>query len=248
MRTNDRFITSPRVDKNSGPKTEFGSVILFSENHGYRMKSYGPIPLVKIKGRSLLERQVEAIKSTFHNFEIIVCSGFETERTVNFIKENFSDINIRVVENQVHYNSNCCESARLCINNTMNNKIVFCGGGVLLTPGHLDMIDLNKSMLIYQEQQNDANFEVGVVFNKNKLEGLSVGVKNQYWTELLYLSNKKQIKALYAILSNPEYKNRFIFEAVNELASKNEILVKNNYKKPIIKVNNIKTLKRITKI
>ena len=130
----------------------------------------------------------------------------------------------------------------------MNNKIVFCGGGVLLTPGHLDMIDLNKSMLIYQEQQNDANFEVGVVFNKNKLEGLSVGVKNQYWTELLYLSNKKQIKALYAILSNPEYKNRFIFEAVNELASKNEILVKNNYKKPIIKVNNIKTLKRITKI
>ena len=116
-------------------------MVLFSENHGYRMKSYGPVPLIKIDGKSLIETQINAIKSTFSNFEIILCSGFETERTVNFIKEKFNNINIRVVENQVHYNSNCCESARLCINNTMNNKILFCGGGVLLTPTCLNLID-----------------------------------------------------------------------------------------------------------
>lgn len=246
MRNKNRFITSPKVGQSSIKKTDFVSIILFSENHGYRMKSYGPTPLIEIEGKSLIERQIDSIKATFNNFEIILCSGFETEKTVTFIQENFSNINIRVVENQVHYNSNCCESARLCINNTMNNKIIFCGGGVLITPEYLNTIDLNTSMIICQNQNDDSNFEVGVVHNNGCLEGLSIGVKNQYWTELLYLSNKKMIKLLYSILSNPEYKNRFIFEAINELPNKYSIMVKNNNQIPIIKVNSIKTLKRIT--
>jgi choline kinase len=248
MRTDKKFITSPKISRSSGKKTDFVSVVLFSENHGYRMKSYGPIPLIKIDGKSVIERQIDSIKSIFSNFEIILCSGFETEKTVNFIKEHFSDINIRVVENQVHYNSNCCESARLCINNTTSNKIILCGGGVLLTSECLNMIDLNTSMIIYQNQNDDSNFEVGVISNNNKLEGLSIGVKNQYWTELLYLSNSKIIKILYSILSNPEYKNKFVFEAINQLPNISNISTKKNKHEPIIKVNSIKTLKRITNI
>ena len=247
MTNKTRFITSPKnLDSSHHKKTDFVSVVLFSENHGYRMKSYGPVPLIKIDGKSLIETQINAIKSTFSNFEIILCSGFETERTVNFIKEKFNNINIRVVENQVHYNSNCCESARLCINNTMNNKILFCGGGVLLTPTCLNLIDLNTSMVVYQNQNDDSNFEVGVVHHENRLEGMSIGVKNQYWIELLYLSDQKTIQYLYSILSNPEYKNRFIFEAINELPNRHTILVKKNQNNPIIKVNSLRAFKRIT--
>ena len=102
MRNKNRFITSPKVGQSSGKKTDFVSIILFSENHGYRMKSYGPTPLIEIEGKSLIERQIDSIKATFSNFEIILCSGFETEKTVTFIQEKFGDINIRVVENQVH--------------------------------------------------------------------------------------------------------------------------------------------------
>lgn len=247
MRTDKKFITSPRISRSLSKQTDFVSVVLFSENHGYRMKSYGPIPLIQIEGKSLIEKQIDSIKSIFTNFEIILCSGFETEKTVNFIRDHCGNVNIRVVENQVHYNSNCCESARLCINNTMNNKILFCGGGVLLTSECLSLIDLNTSSIIYQNQHDDSNFEVGVVHNNNQLEGLSIGVKNQYWTELLYLADKKTIKLLYSILSNPEYKNRFIFEAINELPNKQHITVKKNKRLPIIKVNSIKILKRIAK-
>ena len=248
MKNKDRFITSPKIGHGFKKRTELISIILFSENHGYRMKSYGPIPLIQISGQSLLERQINSIKSSFSNFEIILCSGFETEKTVSFIKDNFGSINIRVVENQVHYNSNCCESARLCMNNTTNTRLLLCGGGVLFTHNHLDIIDVDVSTVIYQNQQNDTNFEVGIVHNDNLLEGLSIGVKDQYWTEILYLNGKRSIKSLYSILSNPEYKNRFIFEAINELLNKNEISVKQNTNKPIVKINNIKNLKRITKI
>ncbi len=246
MKNKSKYIISPK-GTNSDKKTEFVSVVLFSENHGYRMKSYGPIPLIEIGDKSLLEKQVDAIQATFPSFEIILCSGFETVKTVNFIKEKFQGVNIRVVENQVHYNSNCCESARLCLNNTSNHRILFCGGGVLLQPEHLDLIDLKTSSIVYQKQQNDSNFEVGVIQNESYLEGLSIGVKDLYWTELLYLSNKNIIKTLYSILSNPEYKNRFIFEAINELSLKNKILTKYNTKNLMIKIDKIKTLKRITK-
>ena len=54
-------------------RSELVSVLLLAENHGYRMKSYGPISLVNIGDMTLLEHQVQAISSVFVNFEIILC-------------------------------------------------------------------------------------------------------------------------------------------------------------------------------
>jgi choline kinase len=246
MKRNKKYITSPRHETNARKNTDLVSVVLLSENHGYRMKSYGPIPLIRVGDKNLLERQVESIQATFLNFEIILCSGFETEKIVNFIKDRYSDVNIRVVENQVHYNSNCCESTRLCINNTTNNKILLCGGSVLIDPPHLEMINLNESSVMTQDENADSSFEIGVIFNdNNRLENLSLGVRSNYWTELIYLSNNKIIKAIHSIISHPEYKNRFVFEAINELSNKHDIRVVSNFQTPLRKIDNIKTLKRI---
>lgn len=247
MAKKNNFITSPKnIAKNR--KDEFVSILLFGENHGYRMKSYGPISLMPVEGKTLIEKQVEAIKASFNNFEIILCAGFQIEKIVNFVKDNFADINFRVVENQVHYNSNCCESARLCINNTNNSKVIFCSGGLLIRPEHFNQINLSKSAIITQKEDSPLGFEVGVINNLENLESLSIGVKGQKWTEILYLSNKKMVKALYSVLSNPEYKNRFMFEAIDKMSFKNSIRIYENTKSPIIKINNVKTLRRITKI
>ena len=65
MRRNTNFITSPR-EKASGERVDdFVSIILLSENCGYRMKSYGPIPLLKIGGKCLIDTQIEEIQSVF---------------------------------------------------------------------------------------------------------------------------------------------------------------------------------------
>ena len=45
-----------------------------------------------------------------------------------------------------------------------------------------------------------------------------------------------------------EYKNRFLFEAINELSKSTEIKVHKHNEKPIMKINSIKILKRIMKI
>ncbi len=248
MRDKKSFITSPKADQKVqiGLKTkEFVTVVLFSENHGHRMKSYGPISLIKVGSKTLIEKQIEAIKSSFVNFEIIVCCGFETSKIVSFIKNKYSNINIRVVENQMHYNSNCCESARLCLSNTLNNKVIFCNGGILISSAHLALIELDKNCILTQSESYDSNFEIGVIENNNKLENFSIGVKNKYWSEILYLTGEKEINSFYSVVSNPEYKNKFMFEAINEINKNTNIQIIKTHK-PLTKLDNIKTLKRIS--
>lgn len=246
MRNKKNFITSAKSNQQEELKItdELITVILLSENHGHRMKSYGPISLIKLGNKTLLEKQIETIKSTFANFEIIICSGFETFKTVNFIKSKFADLNIRIVENQMHYNSNCCESARLCLNNTMNNRIIVCGGGVLISQNHLNSIDFNKNCVLMQNDSPDSNFEIGIIENNCLLENLSLGIKNKYWSEIFYLNSNKDINYFLSIVSDPDYKNRFMFEALNEFNKKCQLKVIKTQKPPI-KIDNIKTLKRI---
>jgi len=249
MRNHSRYITTPKSDKanNKDNVQDFVTIVLFSENHGYRMKSYGPVSLIKIGNKTILETQIEAIRACFYNFEIIVCSGFETQKTVNFIKGKFPRINIRVVENQVHFNTNCCESARLCLNNTSNDKILFCSGFNLIKPYHLKRLDLESCSVVTQEKNEDGAFEINAISNDGRLEQLSLGLKSNFWTEMFYLSGKDSIQGFYNTLSSPDYKNRFLFEAINDVSGNHEFrTVKVDI--PINKINNIKTFRRILEI
>ena len=243
---NRKFITSP-LAKEGGKRNSPVSFILLAENHGYRMKSYGPISLVRIGGKSLIEKQVEAIKASFLNFEVLICSGFETSKIYNFVKKMFGHSeNIRIVENQVYFHSNCCESIRLCLNNVMYPNIVICGGGVLLTPEYLQSIDLKRSSMLFQEGQGGGDeFEVGVIGNNGKLENLSLAVSEEKWTELTYITGEGLVQSFYNAVSNPEYKNKFLFEAINSWSGRRHVSLKENIGAPIVKINTIKTLKRI---
>jgi len=243
---NTKFITSPK-SVGSEKRSENVTFILLAENHGYRMKSYGPISLVRLGEKTLLERQIEAITSVFINCEIIVCSGFETAKLYNFIRGYISDSNcsIRVVENQVYYHSNCCESLRLCMSNTMNDKIVICGGGVLLSPEYLKSLDLRKSSIVTQESNPESQFELGVIENGNKLENLTLAIKDPVWTDLIYINGKILFNSLYNLLCKPELKNKFLFEAINSWTGKKSLNVVKNQSTPIVKISNIKTYKRI---
>ncbi len=222
------------------------SVILLSENHGYRMKSYGPISLVMVGNKTLLEHQIDAIQASFVNFEVILCAGFETNKIYNFVKKTYGpSCRIRIVENQVYYHSNCCESIRLCMNNIMSDKIVVCGGGVLLTPSYLKNLDLKRSSLLYQEPRKNNNFDVGVIGQGKALECLSLAVKDKTWTEILYLSGERNIQSFYNIVSKPEFKTKFFFEAINSWGHRRSLMAKENESDLIVKINNLKTLKRI---
>lgn len=243
-----RHIASAKPWSNEEKKLkDFVTVVILSENHGYRMKSYGSIPLITIKDKALIQRQIETIRATLLNYEIIICAGFESKKITEYVKKNLGHANVRVIENQVHFNSNCCESARLCVGNTMNNRILFLSGSLLLTPEFLSTVDYSKSSIVVQDKNPTMNFEVCGISEKQKLTSLCLGEKNNFWTESVFLKGGETIEKFYDIISNPDFKNKFLFEAINELSKTKEISVMKNSGIPLLKINNLKSLKEIEK-
>ena len=250
MTRNRKFTTSPKLgDKELGCIDELVTIILLSEKSGHRMKSYGPTPLVKFGSRTLLDRQIEAIKKAFTNFELIICGGFDCDRVTQFVRDNYRHENIRMVENQIYQHSNCCESARLGVNNTTNDKILLCNGGLTLNYNTLSLFRRDRSCVIIEKHNSSTELEIGVTIGGDECaEYFCFGLANP-WSEMVYLSGVEIVEFFRRTISGTEYKNKFIFEALNDLVSaKYPLKVIENKETPIAKINDIKTYHKVRKI
>jgi hypothetical protein len=242
----NKCITSPKAKKTIQKNTDFITVILLCDSPGYRMRSYGPTSLISISNKKLIDIQIEAIKQTFDNFEIILCVGFDAEKICKYIRSKYYNLNIRLVENQLFKNSNSCEAARLTLNNTNNTKIVLCDGNLLLNSNVLSMVD-DIDSCVFTESSPCANLEVGLnIDEKNQVQYFSFGA-NKIWSEILYLNNMEIIETFRKIVSSTDYKNKFIFEALNELIKTKHKLRCLTNDKSIKKINNIKTYHSIAR-
>jgi hypothetical protein len=204
------------------------------------MKSYGPLPLISIVDQRLIDLQIQAVQQTFSNFEIILCAGFDTEKICKYIRNKYNNINIRIVENQLFNNSNSCESVRIALNNTLNNKILICDGNLLFSHNVLSLINHNQTCVLVESNPCE-NLEIGInIDDKFEAQYFSFGAYKT-WSEILFLHNQEIIEAFRKIVVNPDNKNKFIFEALNEiLKSKYKIKCISN-QHPLKKISNIKT-------
>lgn len=248
MMNKNKFITSVKKKPKKGDENnDLYTFILLADTPGYRMKSYGPTPLISLQNKKLIDIQIESIASAFKNVEIIICCGLEIDKVYKHIKNNYCSQNIRIVENQICNNSNYCESLRLSLNNTINNKIYVLEGSLLFFPDLFK--NQNNKSYVYIEENPCENLEVGININKQNdaIEHFSYGGID-IWSEIIYLHDKDIIDSFKKIISNIDYKNKFIFEALNEL-----IKVKSNIgyfvnQNPVKKISNIKTYHSIKEL
>lgn len=216
------------------------TIIILCDLPGYRMKSYGPSSLIQINKKLLIDTQIECISRCFPSNEIIVCTGFDSEKIVKHIRLKYQRTNIRIVENQVFSSCNSCEGVRLCINNTLNDKILIIDGSLLINKKTLSLIDPTKNCVIVEHNPSE-NLEIGInVTKENIAEHFSFGAYKT-WSEVLYVHGKDTLDTLRKFLNHPDSKKKFIFEAINDL-------LKNHYeircienKTPVYKINNVKT-------
>lgn len=236
-----KCITSAKhKSKKSSDSDDLISVILLCDSPGHRMRSYGPIPLVQIdKNFKLIDLQIEAIKSVFNNFEIVLCLGFDSDRVYKYVKSKYQNLPIRIVENQLYDISNSCESLRLSLTNTFNSKIVVCDGGLLINKQILSLVSTNDSCVLVEDNPNNT-LEIGVNIDSGHAQYFSFGAKNT-WSEIIFLDGYHIINNLIKVLFTYENKNRFMFEAFNELINiNNKFKIVRNPNK-LLKLNNIKT-------
>lgn len=227
-------------NKNIKIKTkELITIILLSDHYGYRMKSYGPLSLINVGKKRLIDLQISAIQNSFDNFEIIICAGFDADKIYRYVRSEYPSLNIRFVENQLYNSSNSCESLRLSLNNTINTKIVICDGNLLINHKCLSKIDTDHSCALI-EKDGCKTLEIGLNSDNNIVQHFSFGAKNT-WSEILFLDGVDIIDSLRKIVANYNTKNRFVFEAINELIGMQYNIKSIINDGKITKINNIKT-------
>ena len=241
MRVKTKCIVSPKSNKTKPePVSELVTVVLLCDSPGYRMKSYGPLPLVSISNAKLIDLQIKAVQEAFKNFEIILCVGFDAEKICKYVRTKYHNINIRIVENQLFNSSNSCESVRIALNNTLNSKVLICNGNLLINTDSLLLINYSQTCVLIETSPCE-NLEIGInVDDHNDAQYFSFGACKT-WSEVLFLDNRDVIEAFRKIVVSPESKNKFIFEAINEMIKIKYPIkcIKNQY--PVKKISNIKT-------
>ena len=188
------------------------SVVILSAGVGTRIKSAEPRSLLKLGKKTLLEHQIEAIKRTFKECEIIGVFGTGIDK---IIKK--SNKNIRIVENQLFQETNNSESLRLGINNTYKDNVLFIHGDIYFTDKIFNSANFKKSFIVTDINHDISEKEVGVTIEKNKATILSYGLKKK-WCQICFLTGK-ELKLMKNILlkMNKRDKKMLSFELINKI-------------------------------
>ena len=213
-------------------------VIIPSAGIGRRMKSYGCKSLLNIKNKKLIDIQIDYINQSLPNNEIILITGFDSERLMNHSPDN-----IIKIENEKYYENNVIRSISMGLRAIKDNDhVLILFGDVLLNKATLDLIDYNESSIIISDHMSDN--EVGCNINaKGNLEYMMFDLPNK-WGHIIYLTSKEL--TLFKKIVWSKYKDKkFCFEVINEILNHNgkfKCIVNND-----IKVMDIDTSKDLQK-
>lgn len=230
-------ITQTKNKPSDNNNEDLTSFIIIADSPNPRMRSYGPISLLNINNTKLIDLQIKEISKYFKNYEIILCTGFESDKIARYIKNKHKDVNIRTVENQNYENTNSCETLRLALNN-INNDSIFIIDGNLIFDGKILLKEIKKSYVLFEN--NNDTLEVGINVNENGYtEHVGFGASS-YWSEILFINEQSVINTFSKHLSTGCFKKKFIFEALNTLINNkvNILALKNN--KSVYKIQGVK--------
>lgn len=201
-----KHIKSIRQD----PNETLVHVIIPSAGIGRRMKSYGCKSLLNIRDKKLIDIQVENIRNVFPTNEIILVTGFDSDRLINN-----SPTDIIKIENERYYDNNVIRSISIGMHATKDNDhILIVLGDLLFNTEALSEIDINQSSIIISNDMDDG--EVGCNMNgKGYLEYMMFDLSNK-WGHILYLTSK-ELTLFKKLLLNKYNDKKFCFEIVNQV-------------------------------
>ncbi len=179
---------------------------------GRRMKSYGPKGLVEIKyGQSILGRQLSLIESSFKNHEVVIVSGFESEKIIRSAPSNAVK-----VENELYDDSNVCRSVGLGLMAIPEaDNVLLINGDLVFSHKTLSLLDYSTSF-IFVEENCMKDGEVGCIINKkNKLESMMYDLPEK-WGQIAFF-RRKELELLKEITVNKNNKKLFTFEVINKI-------------------------------
>jgi len=209
------------------------------------MKSFGPKALIPLKGRTLIEHQIELIRSVYKNNSIYLLTGFESEKIKKTISTSkyISKKNIFILENKNYETHGQIASVFEYLDNrNTKNGAIFLNNGIITKFNFQKNIQVESNSIFFI-QGKKINFNLGC----NSIENTEYLFYDLpiLWSECVYLNNETLGFVRDLILPH-ELKTLFFFEIINKLLDKS-VVIQNIIipKSQITKVNNIKDIKKL---
>ena len=187
-------------------------VIIPSAGIGRRMKSYGCKSLLNIQDKKLIDIQLDHVNNRFPNNEVILITGFDSERLMNHSPDN-----IIKIENEKYYENNVVRSISIGLRAAKDNQyVLIIFGDILLNMKALDLINQNESSIVISNHMSEN--EVGCNINsKGYLEYMMFDLPNK-WGHIIYLTNK-ELDLFKKIAWSKNKDKKFCFEVINEIVN-----------------------------
>lgn len=214
--------------------------ILLLGSMNYRMKSYGPKNLLKLHcGRTLIEYQLQTIKTVFPLSEIILSIGQDADKVIRN-----KPFNLKVVENQLWEVTNEVEYARLAMNACINNKILLINSDVYFDNVILNQIkNASISTIYYDDSGRLPDNEIAITVAENYATYFSFKHETK-WCNMLYLENE-DVNLFRNIVSDKQRKKQYLFEAINAMIEKKPIKAERSQSKVIYRIETSRDLEKI---
>jgi NDP-sugar pyrophosphorylase family protein len=187
------------------------SIIIPMAGSGYRMKSYGPKPLLELENnKTIFARQFTIIKNKIKlNHEIILVTGFESKKVYNNLPQTCITI-----ENERFEETNVTRSIELGIKASTSDSILIIYGDLVFSSNIFKNFSWQKSKIfISSNTKYIDNNDVGCILNNKRIESMCWKLPNK-WSQIVYLTGK-EYKILKAIVPGKE--TWLGFEILNHL-------------------------------
>jgi choline kinase len=185
-------------------------VIIPSAGIGRRMKSYGCKSLLSVNNEKLVDIQIKNIQEVIPNNEIILITGFDSERLMGQTPDD-----IIKIENEKYYENNVTRSIAIGLRAVKDNDhILIIFGDLLFNSECLKYINFSESSIIISDHME--NNEVGCNINaKGFLEYMMFDLPNK-WGHMIYLTSK-ELTLFKRLVWSKNKEKKFCFEIINEI-------------------------------
>ena len=161
--------------------------------------------------KTILETQIETITKAIPNVEIVLVSGFESDRVMNHCGNN-----IICVENERYKETNTTRSLGMGLRAATADRVIVIYGDMIFNPITINRLDVNASTVLFNDSFDHTS--VGCVVNdKGTLENLMYGVGKE-WIQIFSLVGE-ELDRMRSICWDRRNEKLLGFEAINKIVS-----------------------------
>lgn len=217
------------------------SIIIPSAGEGSRMKSFGAKPLIKIKpGYSIVDNQLNIIKNTIPNSEVILVVGNEADKVMNN-----TPLDIIKVENERFETTNVVRSMAIGLRAATTENVLIIYGDLIFNEATLRVPLEDKSIVFVDEYGLMSDDEVGCTVNhEDMLEHISYDIKPK-WAQIIYLCGR-ELRMFKQMVFNRDNEKLFGYEVINDIIEKGGMFKAVSPKS--MKITDVDTSKDILKV